>query len=596
MAKRTDRGHRLDRRSTPTLRNWKKPAGPAADQLAENVALEMGWGRLVFGQTWASNEDLAQQLLDEQPGRRDIALYLRDPHVVISLAPQQLFLDPSHTYRLWSHAYRPSSRVTRAFEIRRLRTMEDAEAVLRIYKSRGMVPCDPTFLLEEFATRLRTYFVAATPDGSVVGTVTGVDHVRAFDDPENGSSLWCLAVDPQAEAPGLGENLVRHLVEHYFARGREYVDLSVMHDNEQAIALYEKLGFERVPVFCVKRMNPINEPLFAPADFEDLNPYARIILDEARRRGIRAELVDRRSALFRLTFGGRSILCRESLSELTSSVAMTICDDKSLTHRVLRRAGLQVPDQTEVGPDPANESEVGAFLRRHERVVVKPARGEQGAGIAVDLADRDEILEAIENARAVCPRVLLEEMVEGDDLRIVVIDHRVVAAAVRRPPRVIGTGQHTIEQLIAKYNRRRAAATGNESRVPLDEETRRCLSGQGWALGDVPPAETRITVRRAANLHTGGTIHDVTDELCPELAQAAEDATRAVGIPVAGLDFLVEDVSGGEHVIVEVNERPGLANHEPRPTAERFVDLLFPGSAERTGPGTEASPSEGADP
>lgn len=95
-------------------------------------------------------------------------------------------------------------------------------------------------------------------------------------------------------------------------------------------------------------------------------------------------------------------------------------------------------------------------------------------------------------------------------------------------------------------------------------------------MDDVPPVGERIRVRRTANLHTGGTIDDVTDDLHPDLVAAAVAASRAIGIPVTGLDFLVPDVTGPEHVVIEANERPGLANHAPRPTAERFLDLLFP--------------------
>ena len=83
-------------------------------------------------------------------------------------------------------------------------------------------------------------------------------------------------------------------------------------------------------------------------------------------------------------------------------------------------------------------------------------------------------------------------------------------------------------------------------------------------------------MRKTANLHTGGTIHDVTGRLHPELAQVAELAARALEIPVVGFDFIVPDVEGSDYAIIEANERPGLANHEPQPTAERFVDLLFP--------------------
>ena len=157
-----------------------------------------------------------------------------------------------------------------------------------------------------------------------------------------------------------------------------------------------------------------------------------------------------------------------------------------------------------------------------------------------------------------------------------VIDHQVVAAAVRRPPVVVGDGRSTVRELVERQSRRRAAATGGESRIPLDAETARCVAAQGFTLDAVLPAEQRLQVRNTANLHTGGTIHDVTTLLHPALREAAEKAARALDIPVTGLDFLVPAVDGPDYVIIEANERPGLANHEPQPTAERFIDLLFP--------------------
>ena len=103
------------------------------------------------------------------------------------------------------------------------------------------------------------YLVAVRDDdGSVVGTVTGVDHKLLFSDPEDGSSLWTLAVDPTSSLPGVGAALTRALADEFRARGRAYMDLSVAHDNTAAIALYEKLGFQRVPVLAVKRKNAIN--------------------------------------------------------------------------------------------------------------------------------------------------------------------------------------------------------------------------------------------------------------------------------------------------------------------------------------------------
>ena len=569
--------HRLLRRSAPTLRNWMESrALPQDGDLPENAVVDCGWGRLLFAHTFRDNTAIARALRDERSGRRDIALYLRDPHVVLALAPQELFLDPSHTYRLWLATYRPARRRPKGFQIRRLRTLADAAAVNRIYAARGMVPVEPWFMRENRHSRVLTYYVAVDEaSGEVIGSVTGVDHAHAFGDPENGSSLWCLAVDPQAANPGVGEVLVRTLAEHFQARGRAFMDLSVLHDNENAIALYEKLGFQRVPVFALKTRNAINERLFTgPPPEETLNPYAMIIINEARRRGIGVEVIDAEAAYFRLSFGGRAVACRESLSEMTSAVAMSLCDDKAVTRRVIDRAGLRVPDQ-QVADGGKDDTE---FLARHASVVVKPARGEQGRGITVDVRSPDELFRAVAAARQHADTVLLEEFVEGQDLRIVVINYKVVAAAIRRPAEVTGTGEHTVAQLVEAQSRRRAAATGGESRIPLDAETERCVRNNGWTLDGVLPAGKRLFVRKTANLHTGGTLHDVTDRLHPTLVDAAVKAARALEIPVVGLDFLVPDILGPCYVIIEANERPGLANHEPQPTAERFVDLLFPQS------------------
>lgn len=569
---------RIERREALTLRNWgDRPVGPAAGQLQPDVAVNCGWGRLIFAHTFTDHRAISELLLSETRDTRDIAFYIRDPHVVLALAPQQLFLDPSHTYRLWLSDYRPPAARPSGFAIRRLRTRADAEAVNRIYGERGMVKTHPaSFPYDSRTSRTLTYFLAEdAPTGAVIGTVTGVDHVEAFNDPEQASSLWCLAVDPQASHPGVGAALVNHLAEHYLARGRAFMDLSVLHDNTQAIALYEKLGFQRVPAFCIKRKNPINEKLFiGDPDDQELNPYATIIVNEARRRGIVVEVIDAEHAFFSLSLGGRTIRCRESLSELTSGVAFSICDDKAVTRTFLQDAGLSVPDQREAGTRKENNS----FLKRHRRLVVKPAHGEQGQAVSVDVRTQKALDAAIKRARLLDDRVLLEEHVDGEDLRIIVIDAEVVAAAVRRPPVITGTGRHTVRRLIEKLSRRRAAATAGESKVPIDDETERVLHQDGHRLADVLPAGETVAVRKTANLHTGGTIHDVTPDLHPHLKAVAEDAARTIDIPVVGLDLIVPAVDRDEYVIVEANERPGLANHEPQPTAERFIDLLFPQS------------------
>jgi GNAT-family acetyltransferase (TIGR03103 family) len=567
--------HRLERQGSATLRGFgEEDPRHKGTRLKPNAVVDCGWGRLVFAHTFGDNAELAQTLLEEEEGRRDIGLYLRDPHVVLAMAPQELFLDPSHTYRLWFFNYRPARVQPRGFRVRRVRNQADAEGMYRLLSSRRMVPPDPEFVLAHLKSRTLSFFVAEDEDsGQIIGTVTGVDHLHAFGDPEKGSSMWCLAVDPQAAQPGIGRALVAWVADHYAARGREFMDLSVLHDNEAVIRLYEQMGFERVPVFSLKRKNAINEPLFVgPDNYDALNPYARIIVDEARRRGIGVELVDPEEGYFALTLGGRSILCRESLTELTSAIAMSRCDDKRITRKVLADAGVRVPAQALAG-DAAQQK---SFLAQHKNIVVKPARGEQGLGVAVNISAEAELQAAIEAAARVSERVLLESCAPGDDLRIVVIDYRVVAAALRRPPEITGDGRHDIRTLIEKQSRRREAATGGESRIPLDEETLRCLARQGHALDEVlSPGET-LRVRDTANLHTGGTLHDVTAELSKALRVVAERAARALKIPVVGLDLMVPDPAGDEYVLIEANERPGLANHEPQPTAERFIDFLFP--------------------
>lgn len=115
--------------------------------------------------------------------------------------------------------------------------------------------------------------------------------------------------------------------------------------------------------------------------------------------------------------------------------------------------------------------------------------------------------------------------------------------------------------------------------MPVNEETARVIRKAGYSWDEVLPAGRKLQVCRTANYHTGGTITDVTDAVSPPLRRVAEEASRALGIPVVGLDFLVSDFTGDEYVIIEANERPGLANHEPQPTAERFIDLLFPETA-----------------
>ncbi len=540
----------------------------------KNVVQDLGWGRILFGQTFPDPDTIGEMMRAGGSGRRDICLYLPHPHIFVSRHAQDYFLDPSYTYRL-DLAQDIGPRVVPGVTVREPQGRDECAAMNRAYVKNRMVPADVDLMWHNQTKQVGVLYLIAVDDatGEVLGTVTGLDHVELFDDQEKGSSLWSLAVDPGCTVPGVGDLLVRHLVRTMWARGREQIDLSVIHTNDPAIRLYERLGFHQVPIVAVKRKNAINQHLFASTvDLDALNPYARIIADEAIRRGVAVTVLDAEAGLLQLEHGGTSIVTRESLSQLTSAVAMSICDDKRLTRKVVEAAGVRVPR----GRVATFDDEDRGFLAEVGTVVVKPARGEQGQGITVGVRDDAALDAALRRAGGPEATIVLEEHCPGHDLRVLVIDDKIVAAAVRRPATVVGTGEHTIGDLIKAQSRRREAATGGESSIPLDDVTEATVRESGWALDDVLPRGESLHVRKTANLHTGGTIHDVTDTIHPELGEAAVTAAKAIGIPVTGIDLMVPDVTGTAYAFIEANERPGLANHEPRPTAEAFIDLLFP--------------------
>src|SRR5690606_26316111 len=145
----------------------------AGERMTDEAKVDCGWGRLIFGQTYASPERLAEDIRQEEPGRRDVALYIRDPHVVVALAPQQLFLDPSHTFRLALQAAPLEAPPTPGLAIRAARP-EDEPAVNRIYLSRSMVPVREGFFADARDDAALLLLVAEDADtGAILGAVTG---------------------------------------------------------------------------------------------------------------------------------------------------------------------------------------------------------------------------------------------------------------------------------------------------------------------------------------------------------------------------------------------------------------------------------------
>lgn len=558
----------------------QEPAGADVPQrILRDVVQEMGWGRVVFGETFDDLRDLELLLRDEATGRRDLCIYLPDPHVFVALNPTEFFIDPSHTYRLRLDGTR-SAPESKLIEIRRPTGRDELAEVNNLYRRNGMVDADVDVMEQNLREQDQVIYLVAVDrhTGSVVGTVTGLDHHALYGDPARGSSLWCLASDPNRMYPRIGRTLIQALAAALAERGAAFVDLSVVHDNRAAIALYRSEGFEKTTDLVVKRKNAINKPLFTATpqdDLDTLNPYARVIADEAIKRNIKVRVLDGQAGYLELEHAGLRVITRESLSQYTTAVAMSRCDDKRVAREIAQRAGLRIPRGRTATFDERDHE----FLAEVGAVVVKPHRGEQGAGITVRVTTNEDLDAALRRAGGAGTEILIEEHCEGQDLRLVVIDGRVVAAAVRRPAQVVGTGEATVRELIATQSASRQASTGGESRIPLDNVTEATVREEGWQLDDVPPAGTRIQVRRTANLHTGGTIHDVTADVSDALKRAAITAASAIGIPVTGIDLLVPDIGGDEYVFIEANERPGLANHEPQPVVEAFLDFLMPATA-----------------
>ena len=195
---------------------------------SQGVSLDCGWGQIVFGQTFAHRSQAAEVLRAEAAGTRDIAIYLRDAHVFVARHPDEFFVDPSLTYRLDLPAEQINTEPPPMVTISELGTIEEADEVNAIYARNGMVTAPPEVLLQVASRPEVQHLVARLPTGQVIGTVTVVDHAALFDDPANGSSLWCLTVDPAAAPMGLGQALLGRLAAEMAARGRAFVDLSVL--------------------------------------------------------------------------------------------------------------------------------------------------------------------------------------------------------------------------------------------------------------------------------------------------------------------------------------------------------------------------------
>ena len=332
------------------------------------------------------------------------------------------------------------------------------------------------------------------------------------------------------------------------------------------------------------------EQLLGLADEYRLGPSTAAIVSAAQRRNIPVLRVMPNSSLVQLGYGVHQKRIQASETSLTSAIAVDLCQEKSLTNHMLRRVGVPVPEGQIVKTAKAAwqaAQEIGL------PVVVKPADGNQGKGVSINLTDKAKVGEAFTIAHQFGQEVLVERTIEGDDYRLLVINGQLEAAARRDPAQIVGDGQHTVAELIELLNqdpRRRPGHGSILSRVEISEAVTLTLSQQQMTLSSVPAAGQSVKLRRNSNLSTGGTATDVTDEVHPSNAQLAELAAQILALDVAGVDIVCRDIGrplaeqGG--AIVEVNAAPGLRMHlyptngQPRDVGMPIVEMLYPADGE----------------
>jgi cyanophycin synthetase len=318
---------------------------------------------------------------------------------------------------------------------------------------------------------------------------------------------------------------------------------------------------------------------------ERLGPSTGSIVNAALARGIPCRRLTSGS-LVQMGWGSKQRRIQAAEIDNTSAIAEAIAQDKDLTKQLLHAAGVPVP----IGRIVKDADEAWQVANEIGLpVVVKPRDGNQGKGITVNISSRDQIAIAFAAAEAVRDDVMVERFITGHDFRLLVVGDKLVAAARRDPPHVIGDGQHTVRDLVEIVNADPRRGTGHATsltKIRFDDIARACLAVQGYSAESTPPKGARVVLRNNANLSTGGTATDVTDDVHPDVAACAITAAQMIGLDICGVDFVCENVSsslseqGGG--IVEANAAPGLRMHltpsygKGRDVGAAVIDTMYP--------------------
>ncbi|MBN8504272.1 MAG: cyanophycin synthetase [Burkholderiales bacterium] len=307
----------------------------------------------------------------------------------------------------------------------------------------------------------------------------------------------------------------------------------------------------------VKRLREIDEDV-------RLGPSTGSIVNAAVARGVPYRRLTQGS-LVQFGWGVKQRRIWAAEVDATSAVSESIAQDKDLSKRLLQSAGVPVPFGRPV--DDVDEGWLAATEEIGLPVVVKPLDGNQGKGVTVNVSTREHFELAYKAAEEI-GTVLVEKYLPGSDFRLLVVGNQLVAAARRDPPQVSGDGVSTVRQLVDEVNKDPNRGDGHATsltKMRLDDIALERLKQQGLAPDSVPAKGQRVILRNNANLSTGGSATDVTDDVHPEVAQRAIAAAQIVGLHVCGVDVVaetvmrpLEEVSGG---IVEVNAAPGLRMH-----------------------------------